>query len=119
MKKFVGVLLGVFILFGIFVLDRSQKVKEGLNIGNLNGWSIDGPNFILANSSDNFGDVVLWVVQDGMIKCEHVVNVRANYRYQLTLPCRNIGEGKYEVRWGWADYYEDRAAVAKRININY
>lgn len=98
----------------VLVLVVAFLSTEGLNIGNLSavGTTV---RFKLGNNSSRGGDVLLWIEQDDMRKCEHVTQVRSQLTYDVTFACPTLQNGKFMVRWQWAEYAQDIAATAIRI----
>lgn len=91
---------------------------DGLAVGNLNanGASV---KFALANNSTDSGDVVFWIEQDDFKFCEHVATVKSNANVNFSITCPQLKPGKLFVRAMWADFDEDAASIATRIQVRY
>ena len=107
------------VLFVIFVLARiNGPSSSGLNVGGLEA-GYNSVTFDMANTSSKSGDVVVWVEQDGLRRCERIFRMKANTRVSnISFSC-NIGEGRFKLRGAWASSMSDRASVARRVNIRY
>lgn len=108
--------LGVLAFFWFTTPDGD----EGLTIGNI-GASSGRVYLNLANTLDRSGDVVLWIVQGDVDKCEALASVQPNTRYtRLSWRCPNLKSGSFKIRYGWSDYNSttrEKTNVANRIQI--
>ncbi len=105
----------VFIV--VFVLIRvNGPSSSGLNVGGLEA-SYNRVTFDMANTSSKSGDVLVWVEQDGLRKCERVFRMKAKMRVRnISFSCK-IPDGRFSLRYAWASSMSDRASVARRINL--
>jgi len=89
---------------------------EGLAVGNLhaNGTNV---KFVLANNSTGSGDVVFWIEQGEFKFCEHVATVSSNTNVNFSFTCPQLRPGNLLVRVMWADFNEDAASIARRIQV--
>lgn len=73
-------------------------------------------SFVLANTSSSSGDVVYWVRQNDVRKCERIFNVDANTRYEIAMTCSSMQDGDFSVGAGWAKKFPNIAAIATRAD---
>jgi len=107
------------VFFVIFVLARiNGPSSRGLNVGGIEA-GFNSVTFDMANTSSKSGDVLVWVEQAGIRKCERIFRMKANVRVtNISFSC-NIETGVFKLRGAWASSMSDRASVARRVNINY
>ena len=105
----------VLILIGI-----NSASSDGLSVGQLS--SENGRiSMKIANRSSRSGDVLLYVQYDGINKCEHIVELRANGNItNLSFPCEvRSSNGKFHVRYAWASTVPEMTAIAERIKVDW
>lgn len=109
--KFAGGAFIVLVVIGMF----SGGGAKDLSVGNIVG-SGTRLEFKLANSGNSRGDVVFWVEQNGIEKCNHIFRVAANKRYNMRVTCRNLRPGDFSLRYAWASGQKKRASISQRVN---
>ena len=75
----------------------------------------------IANTSNQSGDIFLYVEYEGIQTCEHIVEMRAGGTItDLSFPCEvNSSDGKFLVVHGWASNDKGLAAISKRISVDW
>lgn len=118
-------IIGLFILLVIIGMNESNiGTSGGLTIGQLKHKRYTSGNKIsltIANTSQESGDVVLFIDSDGIKTCEHIMEMRPGRIDDVTFKCEMaIAEGaKFHVYVGWSTDLPQMAAIAKRISVNW
>lgn len=79
---------------------------EDLEVGQLSATGSQ-VSMVLVNTGALTGPIGLWIVQDGIRKCEHFIRASANTRYSFTFRCNSLTPGRFEVLYGWASRNND------------
>lgn len=110
----IGVLVVAVVAWTYFTAPSSK----GLNVGNLHARYKD-VKFDISNTSANSGNVLIWIEKDGIQKCEHIFPIKPNNKISnIYFPCK-IGQGRFSLKYVWADSEKGKASIAKKIALNF
>lgn len=107
----VGGVVIVLVVLGL-IFGGSSK---GLKIGNITG-SGTRVEFKVSNTSSKSEDMVFWIEQNGVEKCNRITRVRSGFTHTVKFRCANLNVGKYSLRYKWASSDKARARISTRIN---
>ena len=100
--------------FAVFAVAGFIRGHSGLTVANLRQEGTSH-KFTLVNESSSTGDVLLHISQNNLDFCYRVTTVEANSRYDITISCPQVSEGRYTLQYEWAKNNPSLANAAERF----
>lgn len=104
-----GIAGGLFLVLILIGYISSNK----LVLGQIEASSSGFVEFRLANPTSNSGDIVLYIIDDGIRKCEHITHMGADTAREFRFNCVIVAP-QFEIRAEWA-YATNIGNIATRI----
>ncbi len=105
---------GGILLLGAVLVFYGWNMSKDIELGNVAAVG----NYVtlrVANSGGREGDALVWLEQNDVRMCEHVVRLTARRSYTVRLRCPTLRNGHFRIRTQWASYDPGMTAIATRI----
>ena len=107
-----------FIFLGLAVIGYiNSPSASGLTMANVSAKG-NYVYFDIVNNSSKSGDILLYVIQDEIEKCPHLLKTKANWKFtKYNFRC-SIANGKFNISYTWADTADKGVvSLANRIDV--
>ncbi len=92
-----------------------RQVDGTFDIGSIQGSAGGGITYSISNRNQQSGDVLVYVTQQDLRLCEHIVRMNAGARLDVRFGCPQLRAGRIQLVAAWASSQPRIASVAQRV----